>query len=55
MTMARVRRAPPRAISASTALTIGMKKQSDFPEPVPVVTTKVSPLDARAIACSWCA
>ena len=37
--IARVRRADRVRISASTAFTIGMKKQSDLPDPVPVVTT----------------
>jgi hypothetical protein len=29
---------------------IGMKKQSDFPDPVPVVTTKLCPVAAFATA-----
>ena len=36
---ARVRFGSPRSRSARMALTTGMKKQSDLPEPVPVVTT----------------
>jgi hypothetical protein len=39
MTIARVRRAALVRLSARTALTIGMKKHSDLPESVPVVTT----------------
>jgi hypothetical protein len=39
MIIAVVRRPADFRLSLKTALTIGMKKQSDFPDPVPVVTT----------------
>jgi hypothetical protein len=39
MMIARVRERRLLRFSARMALTIGMKKQSDLPEPVPVVTT----------------
>ena len=32
---------------------IGMKKQSDLPEPVPVVTAKLCRAVAFATACAW--
>jgi hypothetical protein len=38
-----VRREPGLFRDERTWLTIGMKKQSDLPDPVPVVTTKLSP------------
>ena len=49
---ARARLLPGRA-GADRASMIGMKKQSDLPEPVPVVTTKLCRAFALAIACAW--
>jgi len=39
MMMARVRRVASLRLAARIALAMGMKKQSDLPDPVPVVTT----------------
>jgi len=49
--MARVRRSSPAARARIAASMMGMKKQSDFPEPVPVVTAKLWPAVAFATGC----
>ena len=49
--IARVRRGCPAVRARRMASTMGMKKQSDLPEPVPVVTTKLAP--ARAFDSAW--
>ena len=51
--MARVRAAAsPAARARIAASMIGTKKQSDLPDPVPVVTTKLCRRAALAIACA---
>ena len=47
----RLLRASPEARARIAASMIGMKKQSDFPEPVPVVTAKLCRAMAFATAC----
>jgi len=44
--IARVLGASPARLALTIASTIGTKKQSDLPDPVPVVTTKLSRLPA---------
>jgi hypothetical protein len=51
--IARVRGASPARLARIAALTIGMKKHNDLPEPVPVVTTKLRPAAALTIASRW--
>ena len=48
--IARVRGASPATRALIAASMIGTKKQSDLPEPVPVVTTKLRPEVAFATA-----
>jgi len=50
MTSARVRALSPARLALTTASTMGMKKQSDLPDPVPVVTTKLLPASAKPMA-----
>ena len=50
--MARVRGGSPARLARTIASTMGTKKQSDLPEPVPVVTTNSLdsvPLQLRAL------
>ena len=51
--MARVRGGSPAALARTAASMMGTKKQSDLPEPVPVVTTKLSLAAAFAAAWVW--
>jgi hypothetical protein len=51
--IALVLRAFPCFRARTIASTTGMKKQSDLPEPVPVVTTKLWPARALAMDCAW--
>ena len=51
--MARVRRASPFTLARTAASMIGTKKHNDLPEPVPVVTTKLCPAKAFAVAWAW--
>jgi hypothetical protein len=49
--MARVRGASPAARARIAASMIGTKKQSDLPDPVPVVTAKLCRRAAFAMTC----